>query len=47
MAHKGKINVIKFLIGKYHGKTAHGRYDYRQEDNIKMNLREISWGDMN
>jgi hypothetical protein len=37
----------EFLVGKSGGKRPHGRPRCRWEDNIKMNLRELVWEDVN
>jgi hypothetical protein len=34
-------NAYKMLVGKPEGKRPLGRLKHKQEDNIKMNLREI------
>jgi hypothetical protein len=31
------------LVGKTAGKRPLGRHKYRQEDNIRMDIREIGW----
>jgi hypothetical protein len=36
--------MYKVLIGKPEGKRLLGRPRRRQEDGIRMNLREIGWG---
>jgi hypothetical protein len=41
-----KRNAYRILVGKPEGKRPLGRPRRRWEDNIKMNLREIGWGDM-
>jgi hypothetical protein len=33
-------------VGKPEGKRPLGRHRHRYEDNIKMDLREIAWGNM-
>jgi len=38
--------TYKFLMGKPEGKRPHGRPRRRWEDNIKMDLQEVRWGDM-
>jgi hypothetical protein len=37
----------RILVGKPEGKRPLGRSRHRWEDNIKMDLREIGWRDMN
>jgi hypothetical protein len=39
-------NAYRILEGKREGKRPLGRPGRRWEDNIKMDLREIGWGDM-
>jgi len=39
-------NVYNILVGKPEGKRPRGRLRYRWEDNIKMDLREIGWEDV-
>jgi hypothetical protein len=41
-----KRNAYRILVGKPEGKRSLGRPRRRWEDNIKMDLREIGWGDM-
>jgi hypothetical protein len=41
-----KRNSCRILVGKAKGKIPLGRPRRRWGDNIKMNLREIGWGDM-
>jgi hypothetical protein len=41
---KGNTNTV--LVGKPEGKTQLGRPTLRWEGNIKMDPREILWGDM-
>jgi hypothetical protein len=41
-----KRNACRILVGKPEGKRPLGRPKYRWVDNIKMDLREIGWGDM-
>jgi hypothetical protein len=38
--------VKRILEGKPEGKRPLGRPKHRWEDHIKMDLREIGWGDM-
>jgi hypothetical protein len=39
-------NACRVLVGKLEGKRPVGTTRRRWEDNIKMNLREIGWCDM-
>jgi hypothetical protein len=39
-------NPYRFLVGKPEGKRPARRPRHRWEDNIKMELREIRWGDI-
>jgi hypothetical protein len=39
-----KSNAYRIFVGKPGGKRPLGRRRYRWVDNIKMDLREISWG---
>jgi hypothetical protein len=39
-------NVYRFLVGNPKGKTPLGRPSNRWEDGLKMDLREIDWGDV-
>jgi hypothetical protein len=41
-----KSNAYRILVGKPEGMRALGRPIRRWVDNIKMDLREIGWGDM-
>jgi hypothetical protein len=41
-----KRNVYRILVGKPDGKRPLGGTRRRWEDNIRMDLREIGWGDM-
>jgi hypothetical protein len=41
-----KRNACRMLVGKSDGKRPLGRPRCRCVDNIKMDLREILWGDM-
>jgi hypothetical protein len=41
-----KRNAYKILVGNPEGKGSLGRPRHRWVDNIKMDLREIEWGDM-
>jgi hypothetical protein len=42
----GKRNACKFLVGKPEGRQPLGRPRPRWEESVKMDLREIGWGDM-
>jgi hypothetical protein len=41
-----KRNAYRILVGKPEGKRPLGRPRPKWEDNIRMDLREIVWGDM-
>jgi hypothetical protein len=41
-----KWNACRILVGKPEGKKPLGRQRHRWVDNIKMDLREIGWGNM-
>jgi hypothetical protein len=41
-----KRNAYRILVGKPEGKIPLGRHKCRWGDNIKMELREIGWGDV-
>jgi hypothetical protein len=41
-----KRNAYRILVGKPEGKRPLGRTRRRWEDNIRMDLREIGWGDI-
>jgi hypothetical protein len=41
-----KRNVYRILVGKPEGKRPLGRPRRRWVDSVKMDLREIGWGDM-
>jgi hypothetical protein len=41
-----QLNVLKMLVGNLEGKRPLGRRRRRWLLNIKMDLREISWGDV-
>jgi hypothetical protein len=45
--HGEKRNAYRILVGKPEGRRTLERLRCRWEDNIKMDLREIRWGDMN
>jgi hypothetical protein len=36
--------VYKVLVGKLEGRRPSGRHSRRWEDNIKMDIRDVSWG---
>jgi hypothetical protein len=42
----GETHACRILVGKPEGKRPLGRPRLRWVDNIKMNLREIGWDDM-
>jgi hypothetical protein len=42
----GEKNAYRILVGKPEGKTSLGRPRHMWVDNIKMDLREIGWDDM-
>jgi hypothetical protein len=39
-------NAYNILIGKPEGKRSLGRPRHKREDNIRVDLREIWWGEM-
>jgi hypothetical protein len=41
-----KRNAYRIFVGKPEGKRPLGRPRRRWEDNIRIDLREIEWGDM-
>jgi hypothetical protein len=41
-----KRNACRILVGKPEGKRSLGRPRYTWLDNIKMDLREIGWDDV-
>jgi hypothetical protein len=41
-----KRNLYRILVGKSEGKRPLGRLRWKWVDNIKMDLREIGWDDM-
>jgi hypothetical protein len=41
-----KRNAYKLLVGKPEGKRTLGRPRRRWVDNIRMDLREVGWGDV-
>jgi hypothetical protein len=40
------IGVCRTLVGKHEGKRPLGRHRLRWEDNIKIDLQEVGWGDI-
>jgi hypothetical protein len=44
---EGKANEHKVLVGKVEGKKLLGRLRQITGKNIKINIREIGWDDMN
>jgi hypothetical protein len=42
----GEKNTCRLLVGKAEGKRPPGRPRCKWEDNIKMDLIEIGWGDV-
>jgi hypothetical protein len=44
--HGEKHNVYMILMEKPEGKRPLGRHKCKWKDNIKMDLREIGWGDV-
>jgi len=38
--------VCRGMVGKHEGKRPLGRPSHRWEDNFKMDLQEVGWGDM-
>jgi hypothetical protein len=44
--HGEKRNACRNLVGKPEGKRSLGKPRRKWEDSIKMDLREIGWGDM-
>jgi hypothetical protein len=39
-------DAYRVLLGKPEGKRPLGRLRHRWEDNIKMDLKEVGWGDI-
>jgi hypothetical protein len=39
-------NVYRVLVGKLKGKRPLGRCRHRWEDNVKIDLQELGWSDM-
>ena len=35
------------FVGKPEGKRSLGKHRHRWQDNIKMDIQEVGWGDMN
>jgi hypothetical protein len=47
VARIGKMrNAYKILVGKPEGMIPPGRRRHRREDNIRMDLRDVGWEDM-
>jgi hypothetical protein len=44
--HGEKRTAYKILVGKSEGKRPLGRPRRRWEDSVKMDFRDIGWGDM-
>jgi hypothetical protein len=44
--HREKRKACRTLVGKPVGKRPLGKPRQRLEDNIKMDFREIGWGDV-
>jgi hypothetical protein len=42
----GKRNAYRLLVGKPEGKRPLGRPRHRSVDNIRMDLGEVGWGDV-
>jgi len=42
----GRRGANKVLVRKSEGNRPLGRFRCRREDNIKMDLQEVGWGDM-
>jgi hypothetical protein len=40
------MNACRILVRKAEGKTPPGTRRHRQEDNIKMDFKEIGWGSL-
>jgi hypothetical protein len=43
---KSRNNVYRLLVGKPEGKRPLGRPRCRRMDNIRMDLGEVGWGDV-
>jgi hypothetical protein len=46
VARMGKRNVYRLLVGKPEGRRPLGRLRCRWLDNIRMDLVEVEWGDV-
>jgi hypothetical protein len=44
--HREKRNAYRILVGKLEGKRPTERPKLKWEDNIKIDLRKMEWGDM-
>jgi hypothetical protein len=42
----GKRGAYRILVGRPEGRPPPGRPTHRWEDNIKMELQQVGWGDM-
>jgi hypothetical protein len=42
----GGKSAYRILVGRPEGRRPLGRSRHRLEDNIKMDLQEVGWGDM-
>jgi hypothetical protein len=48
VAHMGEgRGAYRILVGRPEGRRSLGRPRHRWEDNIKMDLQEVEWGEMN
>jgi hypothetical protein len=43
----GELNACRVLVGRPEGKRKPGIPRHRWEDNTKLNIREVGFGDMN
>jgi hypothetical protein len=43
---EGKRNAYRLLMGTPEGKRTHGRTKHRWVNNIRMDLVEVGWGDV-
>jgi hypothetical protein len=42
----GEVRNAYNIVGKHEGKRPLGRHGHRWEDNIRMDVREIGWEDV-